>query len=151
MSRRCSKEVRPTGCNHCKNLGESRNIYENHNTIDAKGRVVCPKILTNCCFKCNHVGHLPSRCIVVKNVQSGNLLASVSRLVAKLEPKVELKSRVAVAAPKSENLFACLHDSDSEDVSPRTPTKKPVASTPRAPVKSAKVKDWADYDSDDDW
>lgn len=38
------KEARTMLCTHCKNMGEAKHVYEDHNVRDAKGLISCPKI-----------------------------------------------------------------------------------------------------------
>ena len=132
MSRRCSKNVRATGCNHCKNLGENWHVHQSHNAVDTKGRVVCPKILANRCNKCDRLGHLPSRCPGASASTSVNLSARIDRLI---NPRVQEKPKT-VTVPKSENSFSALEDSGSEDVSP--------------PRQSARTMNWAEMSDSDE-
>ena len=94
------KEARPMLCSHCKNSGESKQVYEGHNVRDLKGLISCPKIKKNVCNNCKKTGHLSSHCTWTK---------SVHRLVVKSENKV------AVIKSSPFNRFSDLADSDSDD------------------------------------
>lgn len=190
MSRRVSSSKKVSEarvcCKHCKNTGEDARVCKSHNTLDARGRVCCPKILSNVCSKCNNVGHLPSRCVVTKSVTDVLRRMSFVPETRKVAPV----SAVARSTKVSCGGFDAFMESDSSpDQSPRTPRSQSVKAKPEpsAPVKakpqlkasqmdwaiesddeeeqvalpvtlSANVtvrtkakRDWADYESDEDW
>jgi len=143
------------GCTHCRNLGLSRDLYEGHTVRNDKGFVMCPKIKSNVCWKCEKIGHLPSSCTVKPSTPKP--VASSSSEVA---PVKKSTNPAQVLAPV--NRFSAIYssESDEEDSKPvSTPAKKSSEVAPGAPVKLARTNslmarprkiDWASVESDSD-
>jgi hypothetical protein len=150
-------------CKACKDFGKSKSEYESHNTRDARGRLVCPTIRSNVCSKCSKIGHLPSRCTVKVDENFEKMFMRMT--AAPVKPELPKATIVA-----SGGRFADLLDTSSEDDSPRVSSPRKNATqkiAPHAPVKAANAestglaspvklfsasrRDWADYDSDEEF
>ena len=136
MSRAQKKDTKQQICVHCKNTGESKTVYEGHLVRNDKGRVCCPKIMSNCCSKCSNIGHLPSYCtVVIRDIPTQFPRAASSAKVAPI-------SKPAVSdAPGGK--FAALMESSSEEGSPRS------SGSPRK-QKKKQPKNWCDFEDDDE-
>jgi len=176
MSRRVSSSKKVSEarlcCQHCKNTGENARVCESHNTLDAKGRVCCPKILSNLCSKCSNVGHLPSRCAAKKS--GADVLRRVSFVIERKTPVVESakiscggfdalmdyelspdqsyitplsQPKPQPSGPVKASQMDWAVESDDEDES----VALPVTLSANVTVRSKARRDWADYESDEDW
>jgi len=139
-------EVKQQECHVCKKNGESWRVYNDHNFRDLKGRICCPifvkKMRENCCYKCNKSGHFADHCtVVVTTTREEDLKTFVNKLIIR-EKKVVKESKPVVTPVRTTNAFSALEDSSEDE------DKPPANVTVRKPVK--KVKDWADYESDND-
>jgi hypothetical protein len=141
-------EVKQNECHVCKKNGESWRVYNDHNFRDLKGRICCPifvkKMRENCCYKCNKTGHFADHCAVVVTTittPAEELKTLVNKSLMR-EKKVSSETKPVVTI-RTANGFASLCDSSDEE------DKPPSNVTVRKPAKKV-VKDWADYESDDE-
>jgi hypothetical protein len=168
MSRRVAPKktsVATCFCKVCKDAGEVESKYTSHNVKDRNGKVCCPVLLATHCTNCGNLGHFKSYCTTVSFFE-------------KLKRKAANASKTVTDARSTENKVAAVVNvyddlmlSSDDEASPRTPAASPrsSAASPRTPKDSMKpmdcpwapakdtnhvkkvVRDWADYDSDDEW
>jgi hypothetical protein len=136
-------EEMATSCHVCKAHEKPAHVIESHNFRNARGKVCCPTMLENVCSKCGLKGHFQSRCEVSTVFKP---FKSFSMKTSENNAKKENKEKPKVVPV---NAFAALAEESSDEEEERIKNDPPPANvTLRKP--DAK-KDWADYESDDEW
>ena len=137
-------EEMATSCHVCKAHEKPAHVIESHNFRNARGKVCCPTMLENVCSKCGLKGHFKSRCEVSTEFKP---FKSFSMKTSENNAKKENKEKPKVVPV---NAFAALAEesSDEEEEEAIKDDPPPVNVTLRKPDPK---KDWADYDSDDEW
>lgn len=101
-------------CTVCKSRGLPESVWKSHNvrkTPHPESIVTCPTILNNKCSHCKEIGHLVSRCPVLKMEEKYEKRVAYKERVESFKAKP--KTVVVSETPK--NAFAALmEDSDSE-------------------------------------
>ena len=101
-------------CTVCKSRGLPESVWKSHNvrkTPHPESMVTCPTILNNKCSHCKEIGHLVSRCPVLKMDEKYEKRVAYKERVESFKAKP--KTVVVSETPK--NAFAALmEDSDSE-------------------------------------
>lgn len=130
-------EEMATSCHVCKAHEKPAHVIRSHNFRDAGGKVCCPTMLENVCSKCGLKGHFKSRCEVSTEFKPFKSLSTEYN--AKKDNK-EKSKMVPV------NAFAALAEESSDEAIKNDPPPANVTLRKRDPKK-----DWADYESDDEW
>lgn len=142
MSRSQKKESSKPTCKHCMQSGEPKSVYESHVVRDFKGRVCCPKILSNVCSRCYKIGHLKTYCTVVLKET-----AELCMVAERVSQKTTAARFASISKPEAKpiNKFDALAESDSDsEIVERVQKKK------TAPKKNLANMNWADYETDEE-
>lgn len=133
-------------CTVCKSRGLPESVWKSHNvrkTPHPESIVTCPTILNNKCSHCKEIGHLVSRCPVLKMEEKYEKRVAYKERVESFKAKP--KTVVVSETPK--NAFAALmEDSDSEVEDCVEPVV--LERVQKTIVLKKRPFNWADADSD---
>lgn len=104
-----TKNTKPF-CKVCFDAGKSEIDYRSHylrSEPGAKGKIICPTLLSNECTYCHKKGHMKSHCLLLKKANKENAKACIRKAF-------ENENEVVNEKAKPVNKYSAL-DSDAEE------------------------------------